>query len=120
MVGRSRVKSYTPIFIDYRDSKNELRKVKCWPIGELAMRCDDRRPPAMRRWERVGYLPRPIFSSAREPLHRYYSEEECQAVVRVMREEGIRSGSSFEKTAFRQKLAAEWYRIKKEFMGETD
>lgn len=65
--------------------------VRFYTVGTLAMMLE-RKPPAIRKWERLGYIPEsPYRSPARTKngQRRLYTREQIEGLVVIAREEGL-------------------------------
>lgn len=64
---------------------------RLYPVGVLADALE-RKPPAMRKWERLGYLPKARWSTPGRNQHgqkRLYTREQIEGLVEIARDEGL-------------------------------
>lgn len=67
------------------------RLVHFYTVGTLAAALD-RKPPAIRKWERLGYIPYSTWRTPGRTEHgqkRLYTREEIEGIVKIAREEGL-------------------------------
>lgn len=65
--------------------------VRFYPVGVLADKLE-RKPPAIRKWERAGYLPDSGFRTPGRTVHgqrRLYTRAQIEGLVDIAREEGL-------------------------------
>jgi hypothetical protein len=67
------------------------KDVTFYTVGVLAEKLE-RKPPAIRKWERLGYIPFPRFRTPGRTTNgqkRLYTREQIEGMVRIAREEGL-------------------------------
>lgn len=88
-----------------------------YTVGVLAAALD-RKPPSMRKWERLGYLPDSGFRSPSKSVkgqRRLYTKEQIEGVVRIATEEGLmgETNPNIAGTAFPARCAKLFKELKK-------
>ncbi len=79
------------IWADYIDLKVRGKTVRFYTIGTLAAALE-RKPPTIRKWERLGYIPLAEWHTPGRTLHgqkRLYTRPEIEGMVRIADEEGL-------------------------------
>lgn len=81
---------------------------KLYSIAVLAEMLD-RKPPAIRKWERLGYIPETRWRSpgrTQNGQRRLYSREQIEGIVKIAQEEGLigESNRNVSATAFPERV----------------
>lgn len=77
--------------VPYIELKHRGVPTRFYTIGVLADALE-RKPPAIRKWERLGYLPKPRITTPGRTYHgqqRLYTRELIEGIVKIAGEEGL-------------------------------
>lgn len=88
-----------------------------YSVSHLAARIH-RRPATVRVWQWRKMIPPPIIKTL--DGNRWYLEEELEIYVRIVGECEVKSGSSMEKSGFRQRIWSEIEKLKQRLTNPKD
>lgn len=92
-------------------------RVTLYTISDLA-NAIGRDTITVRKWELHGFIPRAAMRT--KSGYRLYTKAEIETLAIIVKEENLRIGQSFKNTKLKERVFADWAKIRKEGLGSRN